>query len=99
MNTDNQTKTNQEGKLNKSRFMMNKREFLRVAGTGLGAGAIGAARPLRPKPAYAQLSGTVNLVTWPNYAVQENLDNFAAKTGVKVNVIVGGSTGEFQAKM
>jgi spermidine/putrescine transport system substrate-binding protein len=80
-------------------FIITKRDFLRVAGTGLGAGVAAGVMPFRPQPARAALSGTVNLVTWPNYAVQENLDSFSAKTGVKVNVIVGSSTGEFQAKM
>ncbi len=31
---------------------------------------------LRPRKAYAGLSGTLNVTTWPNYFSQENYDNF-----------------------
>jgi spermidine/putrescine transport system substrate-binding protein len=45
------------------------------------------------------LSGTVNLTTWPNYHNQENLDAFAKKTGVTVNMNVFGSNEEMLAKL
>ena len=48
---------------------------------------MGSAVPgLRPRKAFAEgLSGTVNFTTWPNYFAQENLDNFTANTGVRIN--------------
>ena len=54
---------------------------------------------LRPRKAYAALSGTVNFTTWPNYFAQENLDNFTKDTGVKINVAVFGSNEEMLAKL
>ena len=54
---------------------------------------------LRPRKAYAALSGTVNFTTWPNYFAQENLDNFTKNTGVKINVSVFGSNEEMLAKL
>ena len=54
---------------------------------------------LRPRKAYAALSGTVNLTTWPNYHNQKNLDDFTAKTGVKINMSVFGSNEEMLAKL
>ena len=60
-----------------------RRHFLGVTGLGLATAVLGPAVPgLRPRKAYAALSGTVNLTTWPNYHDQENLDAFTKKTGV-----------------
>ena len=64
-----------------------RRHFLGVTGLGLATAVLGSAVPgLRPRKAYAALSGTVNLTTWPNYHSQENLDAFTKKTGVAVNM-------------
>ncbi len=61
---------------------------------------LGSAVPgLKPRKAYAALSGTVNFTTWPNYFAQENLDNFTKKTGVKINVAIFGSNEEMLAKL
>ena len=54
---------------------------------------------LKPRKAYAALSGTVNLTTWPNYHNQENLDAFTKNTGVTVNMNVFGSNEEMLAKL
>jgi spermidine/putrescine transport system substrate-binding protein len=79
---------------------VSRRHFLGVTGLGAAAAALGAAIPaLMPRKAYAALSGTVNLTTWPNYHDQKNLDAFTAKTGVKVNVSVFGSNEEMLAKL
>ena len=77
-----------------------RRHFLGVTGLGLATAVLGSAIPgLKPRMAYGALSGTVSLTTWPNYHSQENLDNFIAKTGVKINVSVFGSNEEMLAKL
>lgn len=79
---------------------VSRRHFLGVTGLGAAAVVIGSAVPiLKPRRAYAALSGTVNLTTWPNYHSQQNLDDFAAKTGVKINMSVFGSNEEMLAKL
>lgn len=79
---------------------VSRRHFLGVTGLGLATAVLGSAVPgLRPRKAYAALSGTVNLTTWPNYHSQENLDNFTKKTGVTVNMNVFGSNEEMLAKL
>jgi spermidine/putrescine transport system substrate-binding protein len=79
---------------------VSRRHFLGVTGLGAAAAVLGAAIPaLVPRKAYAALSGTVNLTTWPNYHDQKNLDAFTAKTGVKVNMSVFGSNEEMLAKL
>lgn len=79
---------------------VSRRHFLGVTGLGAAATVLGAAMPLlKPHKAYAALSGTVNLTTWPNYHNQKNLDDFTAKTGVKVNMSVFGSNEEMLAKL
>ncbi len=82
------------------RGSVTRRHFLGVTGLGAATAVLGSAIPgLRPRKAYAALSGTVNLTTWPNYHSQQNLDDFAAKTGVKVNMSVFGSNEEMLAKL
>jgi spermidine/putrescine transport system substrate-binding protein len=79
---------------------VSRRHFLGVTGLGLAAAALGGAMPgLKPRKAYAALSGTVNFTTWPNYFSQENLDNFTKNTGVKINVSIFGSNEEMLAKL
>jgi spermidine/putrescine transport system substrate-binding protein len=79
---------------------VSRRHFLGVTGLGAAASVLGAAVPaLKPRQASAALSGTVNLTTWPNYHNQKNLDDFAAKSGVKVNMSVFGSNEEMLAKL
>ena len=79
---------------------ISRRQFLGVTGLGAATAVLGSAVPgLKPRKAYAALSGTVSLTTWPNYHSQQNLDDFAAKTGVKVNVSVFGSNEEMLAKL
>jgi len=77
-----------------------RRHFLGVTGLGLATAVMGGAMPgLKPRKAYAALSGTVNFTTWPNYFSQENLDNFTKNTGVKINVSIFGSNEEMLAKL
>ncbi len=77
-----------------------RRHFLGVTGLGLATAVMSSALPgLRPRKAYAALSGTVNFTTWPSYFAQENLDNFTKNTGVKINVAVFGSNEEMLAKL
>ena len=79
---------------------VSRRHFLGVTGLGLATAVLGGAMPgLRPRKAYAALSGTVNFTTWPSYFAQENLDNFTKETGVKINVAVFGSNEEMLAKL
>lgn len=79
---------------------VSRRHFLGVTGLGLATAVMSSAVPgLRPRKAYAGLSGTINFTTWPNYFAQENLDNFTAKTGVKINVAIFGSNEEMLAKL
>ncbi|MEZ5776526.1 MAG: extracellular solute-binding protein [Hyphomicrobiaceae bacterium] len=79
---------------------VSRRHFLGVTGLGAAAAVLGSAVPLlKPRRAYGALSGTVNLTTWPNYHNQQNLDDFTAKTGVKVNMSVFGSNEEMLAKL
>jgi len=79
---------------------VSRRHFLGVTGLGLATAVLGSAVPgLKPRKAYAALSGTVNFTTWPNYFAQQNLDDFTAKTGVKVNVAIFGSNEEMLAKL
>src|SRR5215216_1702249 len=79
---------------------VSRRHFLGVTGLGLATAVLGSAMPgLKPRKAYAALSGTVNLTTWPNYHNQENLDAFTKKTGVTVNMNVFGSNEEMLAKL
>lgn len=79
---------------------VSRRHFLGVTGLGVAASVLGGAVPgLRPRKAYAALSGTVNFTTWPSYFAQENLDKFTADTGVKINVAVFGSNEEMLAKL
>ena len=77
-----------------------RRHFLGVTGLGVATAVVGGAMPgLKPRKAYAALSGTVNFTTWPNYFSQENLDNFTKNTGVKINVSIFGSNEEMLAKL
>jgi spermidine/putrescine transport system substrate-binding protein len=77
-----------------------RRHFLGVTGLGLATAVMSTAVPgLKPRKAYAALSGTVNFTTWPSYFAQENIDNFTKNTGVKVNVAVFGSNEEMLAKL
>ncbi len=77
-----------------------RRHFLGVTGLGLATAVLSSAVPgLRPRKAYAGLSGTVNFTTWPNYFSQANLDEFTAKTGVKINMTIFGSNEEMLAKL
>ena len=77
-----------------------RRHFLGVTGLGLATAVLGGAMPgLKPRKAYAALSGTLNFTTWPNYFSQENLDNFTKTTGVTINVNVFGSNEEMLAKL
>jgi len=79
---------------------VSRRHFLGVTGLGLATAVLGSAVPgFRPRKAYAALSGTVNLTTWPNYHSQANLDAFTAKTGVAINMNVFGSNQEMLAKL
>ncbi len=79
---------------------VSRRHFLGVTGLGLATAVMSSAVPgLRPRKAYAGLSGTVNFTTWPNYFAQSNLDEFTAKTGVKINVAIFGSNEEMLAKL
>jgi spermidine/putrescine transport system substrate-binding protein len=79
---------------------VSRRHFLGVTGLGVATAVLGSAVPgLRPRKAYADISGTVSLTTWPNYHSQENIDAFTAKTGVKVNMSVFGSNEEMLAKL
>jgi spermidine/putrescine transport system substrate-binding protein len=79
---------------------VSRRHFLGVTGLGVAAAVLGTAVPgLKPRKAYAALSGTVNLTTWPNYHNQENLDNFTKQTGVTINMNVFGSNEEMLAKL
>jgi spermidine/putrescine transport system substrate-binding protein len=79
---------------------VSRRHFLGVTGLGVATAVLGSAMPgLRPRKAHAALSGTVNLTTWPNYHNQKNLDDFTAKTGVRLNVNVFGSNEEMLAKL
>ena len=77
-----------------------RRHFLGVTGLGLATAVMSTAMPgLRPRKAYAALSGTLNFTTWPNYFSQENLDAFTKNTGVTINVNVFGSNEEMLAKL
>ena len=77
-----------------------RRHFLGVTGLGLATAVLSTAVPgLRPRKAYAGLSGTLNFTTWPNYFSQENFDNFTKQTGVQINVNVFGSNEEMLAKL
>lgn len=77
-----------------------RRHFLGVTGLAMATAVLGGAMPgLRPRKAYAGLSGTLNFTTWPSYFAQENLDNFTKNTGVKINVAVFGSNEEMLAKL
>ena len=77
-----------------------RRHFLGVTGLGLATAVLGGAMPgLKPRKAYAALSGTVNFTTWPSYFAQENIDKFTADTGVKINIAVFGSNEEMLAKL
>ena len=79
---------------------VSRRHFLGVTGLGLATAVMSGAVPgLRPRKAYAGLSGTVNFTTWPNYFSQENLDNFTKNTGVKINMAIFGSNEEMLAKL
>lgn len=79
---------------------VSRRHFLGVTGLGLATAVMSGAVPgLRPRKAYAGLSGTLNVTTWPNYFSQENYDNFTKKTGVAINVNVFGSNEEMLAKL
>ena len=77
-----------------------RRHFLGVTGLGLATAVLGGAMPgLKPRKAYAALSGTVNFTTWPSYFAQENIDKFTKDTGVKINIAVFGSNEEMLAKL
>eukprot|EP01030_Chromulinospumella_sphaerica_P030786 gene30786-31344_t len=77
-----------------------RRHFLGVTGLGLAAAVMSSAVPgFKPRKAYAGLSGTLNVTTWPNYFSQENYDNFTKQTGVNINVNVFGSNEEMLAKL
>jgi spermidine/putrescine transport system substrate-binding protein len=79
---------------------ISRRHFLGITGLGLATAVLGGAVPgLRPRKAYAALSGTLNFTTWPSYFAQENLDHFTKDTGVKINVAVFGSNEEMLAKL
>lgn len=100
----------ENGSISASKFMdelrryqkgsISRRHFLGVTGLGTAAAVLGAAVPqLQPRRAHAALSGTVNLTTWPNYHNPKNLEEFTAKTSVKVNMSVFGSNEEMLAKL
>lgn len=79
---------------------ISRRQFLGVTGLGVATAVLGAAVPgLLPRRAWAALSGTVNLTTWPNYHNQANLEAFTQQTGVTVNMNVFGSNEEMLAKL
>jgi spermidine/putrescine transport system substrate-binding protein len=80
---------------------VSRRHFLGVTGLGTAAAVLtGAVPALRPRHAMAEdISGTVSLTTWPNYHSQQDLDDFSAKTGVKINMSVFGSNEEMLAKL
>ncbi len=79
---------------------VSRRHFMGVTGLGLATAVLSNTVPgLRPRNAYAALSGTVNFTTWPSYFAQENLDKFTKDTGVKINVSVFGSNEEMLAKL
>ena len=79
---------------------VSRRHFLGVTGLGLATAVLSSAVPgLKPRKAYAALSGTLNVTTWPNYFSQENYDNFTKQTGVPINVNVFGSNEEMLAKL
>lgn len=79
---------------------VSRRHFLGVTGLGLATAVLGWAMPgLKPRKAFAALSGTVNLTTWPNYHNQANIDEFTKTTGVAVNMNVFGSNEEMLAKL
>jgi spermidine/putrescine transport system substrate-binding protein len=79
---------------------VSRRHFMGVTGLGLATAVLAGAVPgLRPRKAYAALSGTVNFTTWPNYFAQANLDEFTKTTGVAINVAVFGSNEEMLAKL
>ena len=60
------------------------RHFLGFTGLGLATAVLGGGMPgLKPRKAYAALSGIVNFTTWPSYFAQKNIDNFTKNTGVK----------------
>ena len=82
------------------RGSVTRRHFLGVTGLGLATAVLGGAMPgLKPRKAYAALSGTVNFTTWPSYFAQENIDKFTKDTGVKINIAVFGSNEEMLAKL
>jgi len=78
-----------------------RRHFLGVTGLGLASAVMAGAVPgLRARGALAaNLSGTLNFTTWPNYFAQANFDEFTKKTGVPINVAVFGSNEEMLAKL
>ncbi len=77
-----------------------RRHFLGVTGLGAATAVLSTALPgLGARKAYAELKGTLNVTTWPNYFSQENYDNFTKKTGVQINVNVFGSNEEMLAKL
>ena len=79
---------------------VSRRHFLGVTGLGLATAVMSSAVPgLRPRKAYAGLSGNLTVTTWPNYFSQENYDNFTKQTGVTINVNVFGSNEEMLAKL
>ena len=79
---------------------VSRRHFLGVTGLGLATAVLSSAVPgLRPRKAYAGLSGTLNVTTWPNYFSQENYDNFTKQTSVTINVSIFGSNEEMLAKL
>src|SRR5688572_32683167 len=77
-----------------------RRHFLGVTGLGFAASVLATAVPgLRPRRAYAALSGTLSLCTWPNYHDPANLEQFTKDTGVPVQVTTFGSNEEMLAKL
>jgi spermidine/putrescine transport system substrate-binding protein len=77
-----------------------RRHFLGVTGLGFAASVLATAIPgLRPRKAYAALSGTLSLCTWPNYHDPANLEQFTKDTGVPVQVTTFGSNEEMLAKL
>lgn len=87
---------------------LSRRDFLRVAGVGIGSTILAACTPKAPEDAPAAVPGgqtsvdlgdVVEIATWPNYQNQANFDNFTKMTGVNINVNVFGSNEEMLAKL
>lgn len=89
-----------------------RRDFLRAAGVGVAGTILAACAPEvaeeAPQGDSAAVTGgqtsvdlgdQLELVTWPNYHNNANIENFTKMTGVNVNVTVFGSNEEMLAKL